>query len=240
MRFLKDIIKRVVFSFITHPSEYIANSYSQAGEDAIIRTLFDSKKINNPTYLDLGVYLPDYHNNTYLFYKLGARGVLVEADESLISRIKQVRPKDKVLNIGVGFMDSSSSDFYIFNEPAISTFNKEEALYRESHGTFKIVKISQVLLKSINSIITENFETCPDLLSIDLEGLDLAVLESLNFEKFPIPVICAETCRYSENHIKSKNTMIIDWLISKGYFVYGDTYINTIFVNNKWFTTTTP
>ncbi len=240
MQFLKDIIKRVVFSFITHPSEYIKNSYSQAGEDAIIRFLFDSKKINNPTYLDLGVYLPDYHNNTYLFYKLGARGVLVEADESLISRIKQVRPKDKVLNIGVGFMDSLLQIFTFLMSRQLAHSIKKKRSTGKAMEHSKIVKISQVLLKSINSIITENFETCPDLLSIDLEGLDLAVLESLNFEKFPIPVICAETCRYSENHIKSKNTMIIDWLISKGYFVYGDTYINTIFVNNKWFTTTTP
>ena len=239
-QFFKDIIKRIVFSFITHPSEYIKNSYSQAGEDAIIRFLFDSKKIKNPTYLDLGVYLPDYHNNTYLFYKLGARGVLVEADESLINRIKQARPGDKVLNIGVGVTDLSSSDFYIFNEPALNTFNREEAIHRENHGTYKIVKISHVSLKSINGIIIENFRTYPDFLSVDLEGLDLSVLKSLNFQKFPIPVICAETCTYSENHIKTKNNDLVDWMISQGYFVYGDTYINTIFVNNKWFKSSTP
>lgn len=235
MQALKNVIKRVIFSFVTHPSDYVKNSYSQAGEDAIIRFLFDSKKIKTPSYLDLGVFLPDFHNNTYLFYKLGSKGVLVEADESLIHRIMKVRPDDKILNLGVGMSDVDSADFYIFDEPALNTFNKEEVKLRESLGTHKVVKTNRVLLKTLNSIIEENFNMFPDLISIDLEGLDLPVLKSLNLEKFPIPVICAETCQYSENHLKEKNNEIMDWMISKNYFVYGDTYINTIFVNKKWF-----
>ena len=88
---------------------------------------------------------------------------------------------------------------------------------------------------NINTLIAENFDDYPDLLSIDIEGLDLAVLKSLDYEKYPLPVICVETCTYSENHIRPKDPTIADFLSGKGYEVYADTYINTIFVNKKWF-----
>jgi len=52
---------------------------------------------------------------------------------------------------------------------------------------------------------------------------------------YPIPVICVESCDYSETHIKPKDNQIIEFLTSIGYEVYADTYINTIFVNRKWF-----
>ena len=73
------------------------------------------------------------------------------------------------------------------------------------------------------------------MLSLDIEGLDLEVLKSLDFEKYPIPVICVETCTYSENHIRPKDKTILEFVMSKGYEVYADTYINTIFVNKAWF-----
>lgn len=232
---LKKGIKKLVFHFIKPPIHYVKTSYAQAGEDVIIKFLFDSKKIHQPSYLELGVFFPDVHNNTYLFYKNGSRGVLVEADESLINNIKQVRSEDTVLNIGVGINDSTVADFYVFNDSAISTFDKEEAAYREKQGTYKIVKVLKIPIKSINKIISENFTTYPLLLSIDVEGLDLNILKTLDFSSYPISVICAETCTYSENHIKPKDDRIAEFMNSKGYFLYADTYINSIFVNSKWF-----
>ena len=74
-----------------------------------------------------------------------------------------------------------------------------------------------------------------DFLSIDIEGLDLDVLKSLDYEKYSIPVICAETCTFSETHIKPKDKSIEDFMLTKGYFLYADTYVNSIFVNENWF-----
>ncbi len=232
---IKNLIKKAVFSFITVPVKLKYNSYSQAGEDGILKFLFYDKKIEIITYLDLGTNVPDYGNNTFLFYLGGSRGVCVEADSTLIEKIKQIRPEDKILNIGVNIGNDEEADFYIFNEPSLNTFDKEEAYKRENHGTYKIVKIEKVKLKTLENLIRENFATYPDFLSIDIEGLDLAVLKSLDFEKFPIPIICAETCTYSENHIRPKNHEISNFMISKGYMIYADTYVNTIFVNKKWF-----
>ncbi|MFZ1784242.1 MAG: FkbM family methyltransferase, partial [Ferruginibacter sp.] len=174
-------------------------------------------------------------NNTYLFYKEGSWGVCVEADPSFIRKIKNCRPKDTVIHAGVAVSDETEADFYIFDVPAINTFDKAEAEQRSRSGNYKMEQVVKVPLVKINDLIRNNFATYPDLLSIDIEGLDLAVLKSLDYKRFPIPAICVETCMYSEMHIRPKDQSIAAFMVTKGYEVYADTYINTIFVNKEWF-----
>ena len=214
---------------------YENTSYSQAGEDAIVRYLFKDYGIKNITYLDLGTNKPNYGNNTYWFYSKNFRGVCVEANPALYQLIKRTRKRDVVLNIGVSVNNDSTAPFYIFNEPAINTFDISESDKRVKSGKYKLIKVVDVQLKSINTIISENFKNFPDFLSIDIEGFDYKVLDSLDIDKYPIPVICVETCNYSEIHIRPKDTNLINLMLSKGYEIYADTYINTIFVNKKWF-----
>jgi FkbM family methyltransferase len=239
IRNIKDTIRKVIFTFVKPEIVKVVqyNSYAQAGEDAVLHFLFNDKKIRQIYYLDIGTNKPDLANNTYLFYLRGSRGVCVEADSTLIDRIKTVRPEDKILNRGVNLTDGNQSeaDFYIFDEPSLNTFDRQEAIHRQNQGTFKIVRIDKVKLISLADIIDNYCTRLPDLLSIDIEGLDLAVLKSIDLQKYPIPVICAETCTYSENHIRPKDNTIIEYMLSQGYFVYADTYINTIFVNQQWF-----
>lgn len=213
------------------------NTYSQAGEDAVLNFLFTDKKMDFVSYLDIGTNTPDHLNNTYLLYKNGNKGVCVEADITLIPAIEHLRPNDTVINAGVAVSDAAEADFYIFDIKGLNTFDKDEAEKRQASGTFKVVNVVRVSLVSINSIIENNFKSYPDFLSIDIEGLDLDVLKSLDFDRFPIPVICVETCMFSENHIRPKDHSIVEFVLSKGYEVYADTYINTIFVNKNWFYT---
>jgi FkbM family methyltransferase len=233
IRQIKEAIRRFVYSRISPP--FVPASYSQAGEDAVISFLFCDIGVKEITYLDIGTNKPDFGNNTYKFYKKGNKGVCVEADPSLIQAIKNKRPADKVINAGVSVSNEIDADFFIFNEPSLNTFDKEEAKIRESQGTFYIVKILKVPLLNLNQLLEKEFKECPDLLSIDIEGLDFEVLKTLNVTKYPIPVICTETCTYSETHIRPKDQRIIEYMISVGYMVYADTYINTVFVNKKWF-----
>lgn len=69
----------------------------------------------------------------------------------------------------------------------------------------------------------------PNLISIDVEGLDLQILKTLNFEKYRPEVFCIETLQHSKNYTETKNQDLISFLETQDYFVYADTYINTIF-----------
>ena len=210
-------------------------SYSQAGEDALLRFLFNDFGISKITYLDLGTNSPIFNNNTYWFYLNHSNGVCVEADIDLVNIIKKFRPKDKIIHAGVSVSNEIEAEFYIFDQPALNTFDKIEVDSRLKSGTNKLIKSVNVPLLNINKILNDYFTKTPDLLSIDIEGLDLEVLKSIDYVKFPIPVICVETCEYSENHIRPKNQLFADFLKSIEYEIYADTYINTIFVNKKWF-----
>jgi len=230
---VKEQFKTIVHQFVKPP--YVEQSYAQAGEDRILNYLFSTMGIEKPSYLDIGANLPKMFNNTFLFYERGGAGVCVEADPALFDDLSKVRERDKCLNIGITFDNRKEADFYVFPIPALNTLSKEEAEFRAENGSYKIEKIIKIPLKTINEVLEENFEKTPDLISIDVEGIDLQILKSLDFDKYRPLVICVETITYSENRTEKKIVEILDFVTSKGYFVYADTHINTIFVNEEKF-----
>jgi FkbM family methyltransferase len=211
-------------------------SYSQVGEDLIINYLFNSLNIPYPTYLEVGTNEPVVGNNTYFFYTKGCKGVCVEPNIELYKLIKKKRPRDTVLNIGIGLSDNQSARFYLF-PPSLSgwnTFSEKEARLREIESGSKAKEIS-VPLKSINDIIEKHFNSCPNFISIDVEGLDMVILQSLDFNRFKPEVICAETISFSTTNAEKKLHNMIDFMHSKGYFTYADTHVNSIFCRTDIF-----
>src|ERR1035438_1460830 len=74
-------------------------SYSQCGEDLIIRYVFDVLKIPCPVYLDIGAHHPRFLSNTFLFYQQGAHGINIEPDPTLFAAFPKQRNRDTNLNI---------------------------------------------------------------------------------------------------------------------------------------------
>ena len=211
-------------------------SYSQSGEDIIIDDLFQNLKGTNKTYLDIGANDPVICNNTYLLYKKGWRGVLVEPDPAMCEIVKSKRPGDTILNIGIGLSNENNAPFYLFpgRLNTWSTFSQEEAAIRETASGLKAKKIT-VQLKTINNILEQYFSICPNFVSIDVEGLDLDILKSLDFNRFRPDVFCVETITFSMSNEGEKLDDISKFLISQDYFIYADTHINTIFCRSELF-----
>lgn len=212
-------------------------SFSQVGEDIIINYLFNSLKIEKPTYLEIGTNLPIRGNNTYFFYNKGCRGVCIEPDTELYKLIRKKRPEDTVLNIGIGLTGDTSAILHIFPDgyTGWNTFSKEEALIREKESGINVAKTVEMPLRSVNDIIESYFKPWPNFVSIDVEGLDLAILQSLDFNRFKPEVFCVETISFSVTNKEEKLQDIIDFMTSKGYFAYADTHVNTIFCRTDVF-----
>ena len=211
-------------------------TYAQSGEDLILAQLFYKLSINNPSYIDIGANHPSYISNTYYFYLRGSRGVCIEPNPFLFKKIKKLRKEDTVLNAGVAFDEQSNADFYLFPKSAhgLSTFSKDEAEYWKNTGMKKVGKIEfekiiNVALLNINMVINKYCKNTPDFISIDVEGLDLAILQSLDFNLYIPKVFIVETLKYDDNQNEFKNKEIIDFMIEKGYEEYADTHVNTIF-----------
>lgn len=211
-------------------------SYSQCGEDIIIRYIFQHIGIKKPTYLDIGAHHPFIISNTALLYKNGSTGVCVEPDSTLFKIIKKYRKKDICLNIGVGLdTKKKDADFYVMSAKVLNTFSKEEAERFVKDEGQKIESIQKIPTISINQIISENFKDKPNFISIDIEGWDFEVLKCFDFEKYRPEVFCIETLTFTQYTNERKINSIIEFMKEKNYFVYADTYLNTIFVDKSIF-----
>lgn len=210
-------------------------SYAQGGEDLIVAAILDHLKLDQPTYMDVGAFLPVFSNNTYLLYKRGGRGVLIEPNVDCIGQLKGKRPGDITLNIGVGIDDTAAADYYVMSLMQWNTFDKDEAekRVRETEGKVKIERVVKMPLVNINRVIAEHMGgKAPDYLSIDVEGLDYAILKTLDFAKHRPKVICTETLVTSTMKLKEETAAFLD---SKGYMLRGQTFANSIFVLKEFY-----
>jgi methyltransferase, FkbM family len=237
----KQLFKKFIGKFIMPCAKL---SYSQFGEDLIIEHFFNQVDIKKPTYLDIGANEPKYISNTYYFYEHGSRGVLVEPNPYLYKKILKYRLKDQVVNAGIGVNNINEADFYMFPDKynGLSTFSEKEALHwknvgMKGLGKINYEKIMKIPLLNINSILEQYFnEKAPNLISLDVEGLDLDILKSIDYKKWRPEIICVETLQYNENQQGFKNHDIINFMLQNEYAVYADTYVNTIFCKKELIT----
>lgn len=205
-------------------------SYSQQGEDLQIVGLCELLKIENPTYVDIGAYEPILGSNSYLLYRRGSRGVLIEPNPTLVPRLRSVRPGDTVLPVGVGFdPEPSTAEYFMLSVPQNNTFDRAHAEQLQASGQVKILEILQMPLIPINQILAEHFPRGgPDVFSIDIEGLDRAVLRSMDFDRFRPVIICVE---HSPN--QAERDELHQDLVERGYTIRGMSFPNTIAVDNR-------
>jgi FkbM family methyltransferase len=204
-------------------------SYAQFGEDIVAWSLFNGLGIRKPAYLDIGAYDPVASNNTYLFYRAGARGVLVEPNVALTERLRAVRPGDTVLVAGIGFTGQTEADFYVMTEPQWNTFDKEQAERLARETPQKIEKVVKMPLLNINAVFAEHFAgKAPDYLSIDIEGLEYAALKTLDFTRYRPKVVCADTLVTNTRRHHPETT---PFMVANGYEVRGMTFANTFYVD---------
>jgi len=208
-------------------------SYSQCGEDLIVRYIFDSLRIATPRYLDIGAHHPHYLNNTYLFYAAGGRGVNIEPDPELFADFTTRRPRDVNLNIGIGAAEEKLQ-FFVMSVRTLNTFSAAEARQLEQGGKVRIERILEIPVRPVNAVLQEHFaDAAPDFISLDVEGLDLDILRSLDFSRWRPKVLCVETITYSDRRTGVKIPEIAELLHGHGYFSFADTYVNTIFVDRQ-------
>ncbi len=208
-------------------------SYAQQGEDILARGLFDSLGVAHPTYIDIGAYHPFVNNNTYLFFRTGSHGVLVEPNPAFTEPLRRGRPGDRVLPIGIGTTDATEADYYVLAGPGQdNTFSKAQAdeLVRQ-HGKAALERVIKVPLRTINRVLDETFPAgAPDFFSIDIEGMDLEVLQTLDFERHRPKVFCVETTAEGADHADAR---IAALMTAHGYAARGGNLVNTFFVDTR-------
>jgi FkbM family methyltransferase len=208
-------------------------SYAQCGEDLILSFAFQWLGIGSPTYLDVGAHHPKHLSNTALLYRRGSRGVNVEPNVRLFDAIRKARKRDVNLNIGIADV-SSEMDFFVMSAPELSTFSEADAERVERAGKHRIVAVHAVRVEPLNQVMDTYFSARPpDLLSLDVEGLDYRILKSADFSRHRPLAICVESIEYVGEGIPKKNEDLTPLLDGAGYFVFADTFVNTIYLHRR-------
>ena len=228
----EENIKMIPFNFLNK----ITNS--QSGEDAVMAYVLGRLKIpfESCRYLDLGANRPIEGSNTNFFYQQWASGVLVEANPQLIPELKERRKEDIILNRCVSNRDDESITFYILSDDGLSSPDYAQ-ICRVQKENPEITLLDQTEVKSItvNRIFQEYFQDeAPLILSVDVEGKDREILESIDFKKYRPLLVVIEMIEYSTDKLSlKKDREIFDYMISKGYAEYAFTGINSIFIDMK-------
>ena len=177
-------------------------SYSAAGEDRIVLAWLQAVyhiDIRQVRYFDIGANHPTRLSNTFLLYSMGASGVLIEPDPDLCGKLRRKRPNDVVLNVGMAFDERRSAKLTRLKERVFNTFSSAQADLVvnasqdwQPHQRQTIVDEIDVSLTPANDVLAEHFGGGIDFISIDTEGVDLPILQSIDFQRFRPKMICIE------------------------------------------------
>lgn len=225
------------YTFIRKWYYYVENmyrsasfSYSQEGEDLILNKLFNNKKTG--LYVDVGAYHPVKFSNTYFFYKRGWSGINIDAMPGSMRLFRRKRKRDINIESGIA-MHETSVMYYRFEESAYNTFSEE--LAERNKGISQYKDAVSVRCQPLSYFLRKHIESSQkiDFMSIDVEGYDLEVLKSNDWEKFVPKVILIED--HAFNIEIPSHSKVFNYLKEKGYNVYAKTGNNLIFVNKKVF-----
>lgn len=233
MATLKQIFKTIIprkalkaFSNIRNIyfDDYASLSYSQEGEDMMLRRIFENQKLG--FYVDVGAHHPFRFSNTYIFYKQGWRGINIDAMPGSMESFKNFRSRDINLEVPVG----NSIDiltYYLFNEPALNGFSEELSRQRDGKNGYFITSEIKMKTSKLSSLLDKYLpkDTEIDFLSIDVEGLDFDILKSNDWGKYRPKCILVEILTSSLHEIE--NSEIAVFLKNYGYYVYAKA-VNTV------------
>jgi hypothetical protein len=200
-------------------------SYSQYGEDLIAAPYLEG--IKQGFYVDIGAHAPKRFSNTYYFYLRGWRGVNVDAIPGSMAAFNRTRPRDINVESAIG-RENVERTLFMFDESALNTFDERVAQAVVRTGKHRVVKTVKLQMLTTQQLLDLHLpkDQAIDLLSVDVEGLEMDVLQSNDWSKYIPRVILVELnacdasgalaspvaeflgCRGYALHAKSFNTLL--------------------------------
>lgn len=207
--------------------------FSQTGEDitlSAIITRFISETLikQGGFYVDVGCNDPISKSNTFFFYLQGWKGIAIDANEEVINRYKKIRKYDISICSAISNAVKKATLHKSAN-PFVSTMSNE--YYTKNKDRWKYNKTQEVTTNTLTSLLDETLPegTTIDLLTIDVEGLELEVIQGINFEKYRPKLIVLEAHDFS--YEKKEQLPVFQHLANNNYHFHGFTVMNAYFID---------
>jgi FkbM family methyltransferase len=170
-------------------------SYAQNQEDILLDRLF--RDWGKGTFVDVGANHPVLDNNTYFFYLRGWRGYNLEPVRHLHALFLEQRPEDTNLAVAASDGEGTLPFYEIMNCEGLSTLSAELAEYHRKRG-LEVIE-HQVPVRTLAQLIAEHRIQPPDLLTIDVEGLEEKVIGGIPLDVWRPKVVVVESTEPETN-----------------------------------------
>lgn len=213
---------------IRYINKYAKVSFSQEGEDLLLRRIFEN--IGSGFYIDIGAHHPHRFSNTHIFYQLGWRGINIEPNPEIYDLFKKKRSHDINIQKGVS-TQAGKLTYYMFNEAALNTFDGDLA-HEYENETYKIKKEVLIDVCRLDDLLDENLPdgVTIDFMSVDVEGHDLSVLKSNDWEKYRPKILLVEILGFTLARVSESEEH--QYLEAQGYEITAKT-VNTYLYSDK-------
>lgn len=198
-------------------------SFSEFSEDLLITTYFKFRETG--TYVDVGCNFPITNSVTFQLYMKGWSGINIDGNADLIESYGSLRPKDRsVCELidetvrEVEFIKFRESKLNTINPSHIFEWNKDQVIGKEKRVTKRLSTV-------LESFWPEGMKI--DFLTIDVEGMDLAVLKSHDFNKYPVKLVVIEM--HGFEIMNAQKDPIYEYLVSNGYSLMSFSGLNGYF-----------
>lgn len=170
--------------------EFGTLSYAQEGEDILLRRMLMGRACG--FYVDVGAHHPLRFSNTYLFYRQGWRGINIEPRPGSKGLFDTFRPGDINLELAIG-STLGEQTYYEYDEPALNTFDVEEVRLLADRDIHPLRAV-RVPMMRLSDVLDRHVPTGASItfMSVDVEGMDLAVLATNDWSRYRPELIVAE------------------------------------------------
>jgi len=202
--------------------------YSEQDEDKYIIQYLLKDKINDGTYLEIGACDGLLYSNTKTLEDyFNFKGILIEPQGRFFNNIKNNRSiiKNELYNCAVTNNDSSFISF-IGNNAEAGVENDINTDLRK----FKNTKSYKVPNRKMEDILNNSKFDYIDFMIIDVEGSELSLLKSIDFN-FPIFCIIIE----AHSGEQEKNKIFGEFLKKNGFTYKERQRGNEIWINHNYF-----
>jgi len=175
--------------------------YSQFQQDEFIyKKYFQNKK--NGFFIDIGAYDGETDSNSLFFENIGWNGVCIEPNPEMFEKLQKIR---KCICFPYAISDKEETlQFFQIKEGGPSTLSglveeyTQEAIARINNYNIDDFNYIDIECKTFNSLIN-NFNI--NYLSLDTEGNELKILQSIDFNVYNIEVITVENNDYDNKFL---------------------------------------
>lgn len=219
----------------------LPEQYSQCGEDLIVLSLLEAAisnrllpDLNACVVVEVGANHAFAGNNSYLLsQRLGLRSILVEANPALIEELVRARPNDQVIHAAIIDGDEKQVELCVAPSHELSSLSSEfVATWHDGvMGPGKMVRVPAMRLNECLALHVGDGKQIV-YLSIDLEGKDLSVIESLDFSRWKPLLVQLEP---SEHYAPGESALMIDSMSLRGYTLVAKTDVNLLFASSGRF-----